>query len=202
MLIKCPECGKEISDQSSVCIHCGCPIDTPKENTNDATKDIPKLQQEEDTVFPRKCEKCGYTIFSSPCQYCGTFVNKSTPKNTSAPNVSQLAKTKSNSVTVVFAVILVIALIFCISQCSGGGSSSKNSLDSIRDTSYSSLSDEQKLTIIYWIESRYEYYDDIAGGYAGDKYTKTIFNEAAERYNKSYYQIDLIWSEAYELKYK
>jgi len=25
-LIKCPDCGKEISDKSEVCIHCGCPI--------------------------------------------------------------------------------------------------------------------------------------------------------------------------------
>ncbi len=25
-LIKCPECGKEISDQAPVCIHCGYPL--------------------------------------------------------------------------------------------------------------------------------------------------------------------------------
>lgn len=29
-LIKCPECGKEVSDKSEKCIHCGCPI---KKNT-------------------------------------------------------------------------------------------------------------------------------------------------------------------------
>lgn len=29
-LIKCIECGKEISDKSKVCIHCGCPL--PKKN--------------------------------------------------------------------------------------------------------------------------------------------------------------------------
>lgn len=27
MLIKCPECGKEISDQAPACIHCGFPMD-------------------------------------------------------------------------------------------------------------------------------------------------------------------------------
>ena len=27
MLIKCPECGKEISDKSKQCIHCGYPLD-------------------------------------------------------------------------------------------------------------------------------------------------------------------------------
>ena len=27
-LIKCPECGKEISDRAQACIHCGCPLAT------------------------------------------------------------------------------------------------------------------------------------------------------------------------------
>lgn len=26
-LIKCPECGKEISDKAKVCINCGCPLE-------------------------------------------------------------------------------------------------------------------------------------------------------------------------------
>lgn len=35
-LIKCPECGKEISDKSPACIHCGFPLETaePKESAN------------------------------------------------------------------------------------------------------------------------------------------------------------------------
>ena len=36
-LIKCPECGKEISDKAANCIHCGCPlhegIESPKNNS-------------------------------------------------------------------------------------------------------------------------------------------------------------------------
>lgn len=28
---KCPECGKEISDQSTVCIHCGFPLQNKNE---------------------------------------------------------------------------------------------------------------------------------------------------------------------------
>ena len=48
-LIKCPECGKEISDKAAACIHCGCPLDNanptpeskydtsePKESVNNA----------------------------------------------------------------------------------------------------------------------------------------------------------------------
>ena len=26
-LIKCPECGNQVSDKAKVCIHCGCPIE-------------------------------------------------------------------------------------------------------------------------------------------------------------------------------
>ncbi len=35
-LIKCPECGKEISDKAPACIHCGFPLEsvTSKENEN------------------------------------------------------------------------------------------------------------------------------------------------------------------------
>lgn len=31
-LIKCPECGKKISDKSTACVHCGCPIEHNYEN--------------------------------------------------------------------------------------------------------------------------------------------------------------------------
>lgn len=38
-LIKCPECGKEISDKSKQCIHCGYPLDELKiNNTNQLYK--------------------------------------------------------------------------------------------------------------------------------------------------------------------
>lgn len=32
-LIKCPECGKEISDKSKCCIHCGFPMDELKQQS-------------------------------------------------------------------------------------------------------------------------------------------------------------------------
>ena len=34
-LIKCPECGKEVSDKAKSCIHCGYPINVSKIKTND-----------------------------------------------------------------------------------------------------------------------------------------------------------------------
>lgn len=36
-LIKCEDCGKEISDKSDKCIHCGCPISN-KVNSNGKSK--------------------------------------------------------------------------------------------------------------------------------------------------------------------
>ena len=33
MLIKCPECGQEVSDQSQACVHCGYPLGSPATNT-------------------------------------------------------------------------------------------------------------------------------------------------------------------------
>jgi len=37
-LIKCSDCGKEISDKSSVCIHCGCPLEQVKEENKTIIK--------------------------------------------------------------------------------------------------------------------------------------------------------------------
>lgn len=37
-LIKCPECGKEISDRSRSCIHCGYPLNLVVESTNETIK--------------------------------------------------------------------------------------------------------------------------------------------------------------------
>lgn len=47
-LIICPDCGKEISDKSTVCIHCGCPISHIDENGIDL--DLLKKYIVEDNV--------------------------------------------------------------------------------------------------------------------------------------------------------
>lgn len=48
-LIKCPECGAEISDKSTVCVHCGYPIKENSVNTTENTEesvDVPCVQQQ------------------------------------------------------------------------------------------------------------------------------------------------------------
>ncbi len=44
-LINCPECNREISDKSNVCIHCGCPISTNNQN-NASAKNIVQIFEE------------------------------------------------------------------------------------------------------------------------------------------------------------
>ena len=36
-LIKCPECGSEISERAKTCPKCGCPIEAPQEDTHSET---------------------------------------------------------------------------------------------------------------------------------------------------------------------
>ena len=53
MLVKCPECGKEVSDKAASCPNCGCPISEiilSKEQTSENAKDDSK---------PKNCPKCG-----------------------------------------------------------------------------------------------------------------------------------------------
>jgi|GEM_PF-3102620 len=44
---------------------------------------------------------------------------------------------------------------------------------------------EYKVRIYKWVENRYDYYDEKEGGYAGDKYSDTILDEAAEKFEVS-----------------
>ena len=53
-LIKCPECGKEISDKAKVCIHCGYPM---KEEVLNPIKALPEVDDENNetiTTFVRR----------------------------------------------------------------------------------------------------------------------------------------------------
>ena len=48
-LIKCPECGKDISDKSPACIHCGYPLDLmAKSSSTNQTNKTEKSVKTED----------------------------------------------------------------------------------------------------------------------------------------------------------
>lgn len=68
-LIKCPECGKDVSDKAPSCIHCGFPL-----------QEQPKQQIQ-------YCPYCGRTnnIESTFCGYCGKSFVKSDDSNSLTP---------------------------------------------------------------------------------------------------------------------
>ena len=49
-LIKCPECGKEISDKAASCPNCGCPISSATVERKDSVKDEPSLSETTSTL--------------------------------------------------------------------------------------------------------------------------------------------------------
>lgn len=57
-LIKCPDCGKEVSDKSNACIHCGCPIVLKFAVTKNLEKEYLKKngvdESSIDTVMPKE----------------------------------------------------------------------------------------------------------------------------------------------------
>ena len=52
-LIKCPECGKQISDQAEACPKCGCPIE-PKTYCPECKKEISTDEAKALTEFYKK----------------------------------------------------------------------------------------------------------------------------------------------------
>lgn len=68
MLIKCPECGKEVSDMAKICIHCGFPIEEcykPVLNIEFSSKKCPKCNGnlvciDNNETYEEFCYKCSY----------------------------------------------------------------------------------------------------------------------------------------------
>lgn len=70
-LIKCPECGKEISDRAKSCPNCGFPITDEKENQTRSDERVPELPPEErPEMF--ECVECGrpLPVGIEQCPYC------------------------------------------------------------------------------------------------------------------------------------
>lgn len=105
-LIKCPECGKEISDKSDKCIHCGFPLrSTPiiQENINGKYYDVTFLR---DTNIPliRKVKKlneltnCGLVQAKEIAQKYHIEQESSKSKEESNKDVIHCPKCNSTSI--------------------------------------------------------------------------------------------------------
>ena len=77
-LIKCPECGKEVSDRSKICIGCGFPIDEYVKELEEAKK----AAEEEAKLYIPTCRSCGSQDIDQDgyCNECGMKMVQSTVK--------------------------------------------------------------------------------------------------------------------------
>lgn len=82
-LIKCPECGKEISDKASVCVNCGYPIseyveELKRKEEQERIEQLRKQQEEEKKKYKR-CKYCGVDAVGKDgyCESCGAYQFKS-----------------------------------------------------------------------------------------------------------------------------
>lgn len=70
----------------------------------------------------------------------------------------------------------------------------------ISEIPYSELGSLEKKRICDWIQSQYDRYDKSAGQYTGDKYSDTIFSDAAELFELSDSELKVIWMKKNDYK--
>lgn len=73
-----------------------------------------------------------------------------------------------------------------------------SSIRATRDTNKYSYSEE---AVWQYCMNRWEYYDQIEGGYAGDKYTKQVFRDAGNQFGITASEAERIWNKVDRSKY-
>lgn len=179
-IIKCPECGQEISDKAKKCIHCG------------------KVFIEEETPEEIRCTECGAILSDNDeiCPNCGCPVERM-DKSTDKPQEVRVSSISVGSKTKQLIIAVVIVLAICIGGAVGYKIYSDNKAEQDYITAYNTYIDNlQKaqelmltgggdaeslcnLTLKVWGNAIYEESDSET-----DKYTKpdgkfvSDFNEA------------------------
>ena len=103
-LIKCPECGKEISDKAKKCIHCGKVFIEGKKGNDDI-----------------KCDECGAILTETDeiCPNCGCPVEKK--RNTEESKVQQVEVASIKMTTKTKKIIISILIVIILFVGSGIG---------------------------------------------------------------------------------
>lgn len=93
-LIRCVECGKEISDKSNACIHCGCPLeyqlmDVDTGATSEELELEPDAEEKEFAEISDELKLDSDAEIKEPDK--NVFVEKSLSKNDSGENKKKKA---------------------------------------------------------------------------------------------------------------
>lgn len=115
MLIKCPECGKEISDRCVQCIHCGYPLIKTKteSNTNKLTNSPCPVCGNTDHILSdshsEECPCCGYIFNITEDELKkqrGLCIKINTPKcpTCGSTNIKKISSTTKVTNTVLFGI--------------------------------------------------------------------------------------------------
>lgn len=177
-LIKCVDCGKEVSDRASICPNCGCPIECSLESAQPAQTQEPEgfavyeVQQEMPVVPEVQTEiplastiqeDSAETETPAPVQMSAIIPPYSENKNASvyqpdADGEKESGKALKISVAVVMA-LLIVALIFGVSYFAR--SNKKSADNTTRTTQSTTVAPQESDNTIYYISDRSVQYDDI-----------------------------------------
>lgn len=170
-LIRCSECGKEVSDKANKCPNCGCPISTGN-MTHEQTE---------------RCPNCGgeNSAGSDYCDYCG--IRLTTYKNHSnTSNTTQYVRNKKNNKGIA-KFILIGAAVFILSVTFN----SRNSTNDTNITSTKGTETDIKEENVYLTEDEIPYLYTDAKKYTGKhvKLSGQIFQEPERDENGVYFQM-------------
>lgn len=189
-LIKCPECGKEVSDKATACIHCGYPLNSMDNNVEE--KANAHVEKYEDANC-WKCPTCGKKLQDTGVHYCPDCDVRfdepvASQENEDPVTISKAkpANTKRKKVWLVLPAVLLIA--FVIWKIVGpktveSGNKYKHQIWNYKNKcDYSSYCNNQPVT--HKIQGPYftSYY--FCDG-CWEKYGQKTFNMLAEKNSKS-----------------
>lgn len=189
-LIKCPECGNEISDKAEKCPHCG---NTVNKKTDILPKDI------------IECPECHKVLHSSTkiCPYCGYSIKQGKKLNENIisqlkEKIPQIKKIydkckKEKRISIGIAAGIVAVAIFILIMLGNGKLGSQNYQKSVQSVSYEILSgasdaeDCGNLIKKVWYNSIYEESDTETDRFTKpDGYFVDDFDDALDNLFKDY----------------
>lgn len=127
-LIKCPECGREISDKAESCPNCGYPI--KKQDCNEEANTNEKLTDEDMQECPNchfalrptetSCPKCGARMISGNYDYENGYYSKNSNIDLGKVKTEQKKNEQINHNNLAY-ISLALMLTSCLSICGSHG---------------------------------------------------------------------------------